>query len=346
MDKATQPRALSGRRFNTAALHSESQAFACYSGARTAGVEEQPKQWKEAGYVDNAVVLVEDFLSAQEVEHFKNLMLKHVKPVPGDPTHRMAYSGGAQYGGTMLSSHPELDVSLPEDQVLNALEKRIAEVFDIPATNEELHLQMVLNVGRPELLGGAENKLQAIHHDKNSGLTRQATAIVYLNDVEEGGETVFPALPVHPQGPVPRTAVMRSLGRGLKKLIKGQLGSLAPEVPWPTLAVPEDSELYHDMVKACPSAGHHPGSDNSTAPLIVKPVPGRAIFFWHETRRSGNAIFDNFHMGCPVKKGAKMALQKFKHFAKDHEGCKKSKWCHVGTQRAEEFVRVKKAFTT
>merc|ERR1712083_1014643 len=97
--------------------------------------------------------------------------------------------------------------------------------------------------------------------------------------------------------------------------------------------------------EACPASGvHAPSAGNKTAPLIVKPVPGRAIFFWHETRRKGNAIFDNFHMGCPVKRGEKLALQKFKHFASSESGCQKSKWCRVGFARAEEFYRVKKAF--
>merc|ERR1719384_424480 len=123
---------------------------------------------------------------------------------------------------------------------------------------------------------------------------------------------------------------------------------MEPTVPWPPLEVDigQDPELYAMMLTACPDSGvHAPSANNRTAPLIVKPVPGRAIFFWHETRVKGNAIFDNFHMGCPVRKGVKLALQKFKHYATEHEGCQKAKWCRVGMARAQEFLKVKKAFT-
>ena len=342
LDQDAQLRALSNRTFNIAALPPESQAFACYSGALTAELEEKPKLWRDAGFADSAAALVEDFLSAEEVDHFRGLLLKHVKVDDGgDPTHGLAYVGGAQYGGLMISSHPHLDVSLPEDEILNALEARIADVLGIPASNEEKHLQMVMTAGSPE-----KNQVQAIHHDKSVGMTRQATVIVYISHVEDGGETVFPALPVHPSGPVARTAEQQQIGKALKKLVKGQLENLQQEIPWPTLEIDEESELYEQMAKACPKSGlHAPNAGNQTAPLIVKPVPGRAIFFWHETRAKGDAIFDNFYMGCPIKKGVKLALQKFKHYASGNAGCQKARWCRVGMARAEEFSRMKEAYT-
>lgn len=349
LGKAAQLRALSNRSFNTASLPTESKAFVCYSGALAAEVEASPKQWKDPGFADNAVVLVEDFLTGVEVEHLKSLVLGHAKVYGTDRSVRQAYAGGAQYGGNMVSGHPQLDVSLPQDEILNAVEKRIATALGIPASNEESHLQMMMSVGRPEILG-VENKMQAIHHDKNSGLTRQATAIIYVSPVEgDGGETVFPALPVHPSGPVPRTPEMRKIGQELKKFVKGKLDHLEPSVPWPPLSVDEDTspELHAMMATACPAEGtHRPSAGNKTAPLIVKPVPGRAIFFWHETRRKGNALFDSFHMGCAVKRGVKLALQKFKHFAAQESGCQKSKWCRVGMARAEEYARIRKAITT
>merc|ERR1719265_2015948 len=341
LDHDAQLRALSNRTFNIAALPPESQAFACYSGTLTAELEEKPKLWRDAGFADSAAALVEDFLSAEGVDHFRGLLLEHAKVDHVDPTSRRAYLGGAQYGGMMISSHPHLDVSLPEDEILNAVEARIADVLGIPASNEEKHLQIVVTVEGPE-----KKPVQAIHHDKNSGMTRQATAIVYISHVEDGGETVFPALPLHPSGPVARTAEQQQIGKALKKLVKGQMENLQPEIPWPPLAIDGESELYEQMAKACPKSGlHAPSAGNQTAPLIVKPVPGRAIFFWHETRAKVDVIFDNFHMGCPVKKGVKLALQKFKHYASGNAGCQKARWCRVGMARAEEFSRMKEAFT-
>jgi prolyl 4-hydroxylase len=75
-----------------------------------------------------------------------------------------------------------------ENELVERIENRVSEIMNIPMGNaEELH---ILNYKI-----GQEYKA---HYDyftsKNVENNRISTLIMYLNDVEEGGETIFPNL--------------------------------------------------------------------------------------------------------------------------------------------------------
>merc|ERR1712032_1704153 len=95
------------------------------------------------------------------------------------------------------------------------------------------------------------------------------------------------------------------------------------------------SDFHRNLSALCPAEaslrqdvfGSEDFGANFTRPLAVRPVPGRAIFFWQEVVGGSDPLLDVFHAGCPVRRGEKLSLQKFKNFAKDTLGCEVSRWC-------------------
>merc|ERR1712129_442544 len=138
------------------------------------------------------------------------------------------------------------------------------------------------------------------------------TVLIYLSSLE-GGETLFPALPFHPAGPVSRTDALRELARNFGELagafnlegssrakIRRKLRSLCDDLSGRTAG----GQVGADLAEAA-----------ATQALAVRPEPGRAAVFWHEQVDNATSLADVFHAGCPVRKGSKLALQKFKSFS-------------------------------
>jgi len=339
---------LGGHSVDMAALPPQARSYLCHSGYLLKALDSKlDRPLHGIGYSGSAVVLIEDFLSPDEVKHLTDLAMQHVKQDGDDPTHRVAYLVGAQYGNHAVSSRPELDVRLPEDTTLNAVEERIGAFLRIPASWEEKPVQMSMSVGRPEILG-VENTMQTVHHDKNSGLTRRATAILYLNEPAEGGETIFPALPSLALGaqPAPRSHMQQEFATAFGDLVRKELGSLKSEKPWPSLALSEVSVEYAKVERLCAELLNSTIAAEVPPSVAIKPAPGRAVFFWSETAKRGEALLDVLHAGCPVKRGAKLAMQKFKHFANDHPKCQDSRWCRIGYARALEYSQTGRAAST
>eukprot|EP00747_Dinoflagellata_sp_TGD_P105951 gnl/TRDRNA2_/TRDRNA2_169709_c2_seq1.p1 gnl/TRDRNA2_/TRDRNA2_169709_c2~~gnl/TRDRNA2_/TRDRNA2_169709_c2_seq1.p1 ORF type:complete len:142 (-),score=28.19 gnl/TRDRNA2_/TRDRNA2_169709_c2_seq1:105-482(-) len=116
----------------------------------------------------------------------------------------------------------------------------------------------------------------------------------------------------------------------LAKLTVKSLKDLKPNDPWPAISVEQGSKLQSHFGGLCERASTAvPEGVDAVRPLAVKPVPGRAIVFWHESVEKNEVLLDVFHAGCPVKQGKKLALQKFKNFYPGHPECQKSKWCRV-----------------
>ena len=85
------------------------------------------------------------------------------------------------------------------DAVVTAVQQRIAELSMIPHANQES--MQVLRYGVGERYGA---HMDAFDDTRliglESGLQRIATALLFLNTPEEGGETTFPNVPVPDQG--------------------------------------------------------------------------------------------------------------------------------------------------
>ena len=87
-----------------------------------------------------------------------------------------------------------------QDEVLAAIQMRVAELSMLPQENQEA-LQ-VLHYGLSEKYGAhMDTFFDARHIGEENGGQRAATALMFLNEPEEGGETVFPNVAATNDGP-------------------------------------------------------------------------------------------------------------------------------------------------
>lgn len=119
---------------------------------------------------------------------------------------------------------------------------------------------------------------------------------------------------------------------------------LRPNDAWPEMQVIEGEPLHAELMTLCKNAsseGAFSGEDGEGPMLAVAPKPGRALFWWSErpylnsteSNLSGEILPDMWHVGCPVRSGKKVALQKFKNFGPEDDMCKHLRWCREGWKR-------------
>ncbi|KAI4390000.1 hypothetical protein MLD38_002159 [Melastoma candidum] len=142
------------------------------------------EQWTEVLSWEPRAFLYHNFLSKEECEYLIGLAKPRIakSTVVDDATGKSKDSNVRTSFGMFLSRG--------QDRIIRSIEKRIAEFTHIPVEHGE---------GLQILQYGHGQKYEP-HHDyfndpfniKNGG-QRMATMLMYLNDVEEGGETVFPA---------------------------------------------------------------------------------------------------------------------------------------------------------
>ncbi|KAH6789184.1 2-oxoglutarate and oxygenase superfamily protein [Perilla frutescens var. frutescens] len=148
------------------------------------GLGERGEQWSEILSWEPRAFLYHNFLSKEECEYLINLARPHMakSTVVDSKTGKSKDSRVRTSSGMFLRRG--------RDKVIRDIEKRIADYSFIPADHGEGLQVLHYEVGQ---------KYEP-HYDyfldefntKNGG-QRIATVLMYLSDVEEGGETIFPA---------------------------------------------------------------------------------------------------------------------------------------------------------
>ncbi|CAA7035707.1 unnamed protein product [Microthlaspi erraticum] len=131
------------------------------------------ERWLEVLSREPRAFLYHNFLTNEECEHLINL----AKPKMGKSLVRDTITGGSKESSARTSSGTFFKRG--HDKIVEEIEKKISEFTFIPVENGE-GLQVIrYEVGQ---------KFDP-HFD---GYERIATVLMYLSDVERGGETVFP----------------------------------------------------------------------------------------------------------------------------------------------------------
>ncbi|KAI9109604.1 hypothetical protein K1719_019234 [Acacia pycnantha] len=146
--------------------------------------EEKTEQWVELVSWEPRAFVYHNFLTKEECEYLINLAKPHM--------HKSTVVDGETGKSTDSRVRTSSGTFLPRgrDKIVRNIEKRIADFTFIPVEHGEGLQVLHYEVGQ---------KYEP-HYDyfldefntKNGG-QRIATVLIYLTDVEEGGETVFPA---------------------------------------------------------------------------------------------------------------------------------------------------------
>uniref|UniRef100_A0A803LIT9 procollagen-proline 4-dioxygenase n=1 Tax=Chenopodium quinoa TaxID=63459 RepID=A0A803LIT9_CHEQI len=148
------------------------------------GIGKRDEQWVEILSWEPRAFLYHHFLSKEECEYLIDLAKPHMakSTVVDSKTGRSKDSRVRTSSGMFLRRG--------QDKIIRDIEKRIADFTFIPVEHGE----------GLQILHYEEGQKYEPHYDyfldefnKKNGGQRIATVLMYLSDVEEGGETVFPA---------------------------------------------------------------------------------------------------------------------------------------------------------
>lgn len=180
------------------------------------------------------------------------------------------------------------------DPVVQRINRRIMQMLPIPpALCEPLHL---LRYETTEYFRG---HLDAHAKPGFPTSSRVATCLIYLSDVEEGGETFFPL------------ASAQQVDQGL-----GTAGR-----PPSCFPVGKDPETQGDERYRYYDGSEVVGATDEKG-VGVRPRRGRAVLWWNK-REDGSVDWRSKHVGCPVVRGVKWAA---------------TRWMHDSTRRQRRIV--------
>ncbi|KAH9710773.1 putative prolyl 4-hydroxylase 10 [Citrus sinensis] len=147
------------------------------------GDEGRAEQWVEVISWEPRAFVYHNFLSKEECEYLINLATPHMRKstVVDSDTGKSKDSRVRTSSGTFLARG--------RDKIIRDIEKRIADFTFLPLENGE-GLQ-VLHYEAGQKYEPHFDYFMDEFNTKNGG-QRMATVLMYLSDVEEGGETVFP----------------------------------------------------------------------------------------------------------------------------------------------------------
>lgn len=152
------------------------------------GLGNRGGQWTEVISWEPRAFIFHNFLSKGECEHLINLAKPHMEKstVVDSATGKSKDSRVRTSSGTFLQRG--------RDKIIRDIEKRIADYTFIPAEHGEGLQALHYEIGQKY-----EPHFDYFLDDFNTknGGQRMATLLMYLSDVEEGGETVFPSAKVN-----------------------------------------------------------------------------------------------------------------------------------------------------
>ncbi|KAJ0966885.1 hypothetical protein J5N97_023802 [Dioscorea zingiberensis] len=158
------------------------------SAVETNGMGRREEPWTEVLSWEPRAFIYHNFLSKEECEHLISLAKPHMEKstVVDSQTGRSKDSRVRTSSGTFLKRG--------RDKTIRAIEKRIADFTFIPVEHGEGLQVLHYEVGQKY-----ESHFDYFVDELNSknGGQRIATVLMYLSDVEEGGETVFPSAKVN-----------------------------------------------------------------------------------------------------------------------------------------------------
>ncbi|KAK1423539.1 hypothetical protein QVD17_18843 [Tagetes erecta] len=146
--------------------------------------DDRADQWVEVISWEPRAVIYHNFLSQHECEHLINLAKPHMEKstVVDEETGKSKDSRVRTSSGTFLARG--------FDETVRTIEKRLSDLTFLPVENGEGLQVLHYEVGQryePHF-----DYFLDPFNTKNGG-QRMATVLMYLSDVEEGGETVFPS---------------------------------------------------------------------------------------------------------------------------------------------------------
>ncbi|KAK8643020.1 hypothetical protein V6N13_012337 [Hibiscus sabdariffa] len=148
------------------------------------GLGKRGEQWTEVLSWEPRASLYHNFLSKEECEYLIKLAKPHMakSTVVDNETGRSKDSRVRTSSGTFLKRG--------QDRIVRDIEKRIADYSFIPVEHGE-----GLQILRYEVGQKYDAHFDYFNDEFNikNGGQRMATMLMYLSDVEEGGETIFPA---------------------------------------------------------------------------------------------------------------------------------------------------------
>ncbi|MBA0849766.1 hypothetical protein Goshw_020514 [Gossypium schwendimanii] len=163
-------------------LHVRTMVYFAYpcQGCGLDGRGHEVLSWKPRAYY------FPDFATAEQCEHIIGMAKLNLKPST------LALRKGEteeNTKGTRTSSGTFISASEDESRTLDLIEKKIAKVTSIPQSHGE-----AFNVLRYEIGQKYDSHYDAFNPSEYGPQSSQRVAsfLLYLSDVEEGGETMFP----------------------------------------------------------------------------------------------------------------------------------------------------------
>ncbi|XP_024993525.1 probable prolyl 4-hydroxylase 10 isoform X2 [Cynara cardunculus var. scolymus] len=154
------------------------------TNADSEGSDGRVDHWAEVISWEPRAVIYHNFLSQDECEH----LIKIAKPHMEKSTVVDSVTGKSKDSRVRTSSGTFLERG--QDETVRAIEKRIADFTFLPVEHGEGLQVLHYEVGQK--YEPHYDYFLDDYNTKNGG-QRMATVLMYLSDVEEGGETVFPS---------------------------------------------------------------------------------------------------------------------------------------------------------
>ncbi len=138
-------------------------------------------------HLDPHIQFIRDFISNEVCDHFVAIAdskLKRSKVMNND--------GGAKFADSRTSQHCWVDLS--EDDLIKGVAQSVSDLIDMPLENAENFQLVRYQVGQEYRAHYDTFDLDTVagKHAYDRAGQRIFTAILYLNEVEQGGNTNFP----------------------------------------------------------------------------------------------------------------------------------------------------------